>query len=102
MTSTDPVRKVSRRKEATWLGQRGYSQTFHLDSRDAGHRINVHGWLEDGKQGKAGDVTIKRIKGDFFRAPEKAERFDEVTLTDPSDEQIAVVIQRMAQEGALA
>lgn len=94
------IRKSTARTEHTWLGQRGWTQSHHLDSRTIGLRIDVHRWLEDGRQGNAGEVTVQLSEGDFWHGRDRAVSFGGYVLYDPTDEEIDEAIARLLLDGA--
>lgn len=88
--------KETKRTERTWKRQRGFDQQFHLDHRPLGYRIEVFGWLEDGPQGNAGEVTVTLVEGDYWRSPEEFIEYESKRLTNPGDEEIESTVQAMA------
>ena len=72
------------------------SMEIHLDGETEGHRIEVHGWLEDGPKGNAGEVTVKRVDGDNWRRPSEFVRHESKLLENPSDEEIEATVRAMA------
>jgi hypothetical protein len=90
------ILRETERAERTWKRQRGFDQQFHLDGEPLGHRIEVHAWLEDGPQGKAGEVTVSRVNGDNWRRPSEFVSYEKKLLKDPTDEEIAAAVRAMA------
>lgn len=96
MNATDTqIPKLTRR---TWLSQSGESASIGVQSlrltQGTGRRINIHRWLEDGEQGRKGEVVIRGIKGDAWRKPEGFREYSHEVLMNPTDDQIVEAIYR--------
>lgn len=91
------IRKSSPRREATWKGQRGWHEEHRLDASSTGHRITVHGWLEDGPQGREGEVRISRITGDFWRDRQHAVCHEVIHLLHPDAGEIEGAVSRLVE-----
>lgn len=84
-------------RQATWLGQKGEHATVQINSNRTGLRVTVLRWLEDGKQGQAGEVHVSCVYG----APHKGNfaRYTDETYSMCSDGDLADAIEVAMAEG---
>jgi len=79
--------------KGTWCDRAGVSTTHHFDKKSDGKRVVVHRWRDE-----PNIVTVRAIKGDFWRGRKPAVEFSNIVLHGCTEVRILEEVYKTARE----